>query len=145
MARTRIDSWLVLTICDCFSADKLAFLKNTCAFIKGFTCPATASEPSQQNVESRVVIPHFLAWLTLEVVDEVVYNPSSSKYLSRLKVCPQVIKQILNTFWCFPVLDSFTQIECTFFESLPKFTSPSLWVGSLVYWTQKEDPASRTV
>ena len=33
-----------LTTCDCFSADKVASLKNTCASIKGFTCPATASK-----------------------------------------------------------------------------------------------------
>ena len=33
-----------LTIGHCFSADKLGFLKNKCALIKGFTCPATASK-----------------------------------------------------------------------------------------------------
>ena len=115
-----------LTICDCFSADKLAFLKNTCALNQRIHLSSHRLEASQQQVESRVVIPDFLTWLTLEIVDEVVYNPSSSEYFNRLNVCPQVIKQILNTIRCFPVLYSFTRIECTSFQSLQKFTSPSL-------------------
>ena len=57
-------------------------------------CPGL--EASQQNVESRVAIPGFLSWLTLEIVDEVVYSPSSSEYFDRLKVRPQ----------CFQVLHS---------------------------------------
>ena len=43
----------------------------------------TVSQASQQNVESRVVIPDFLSWLTLEIEDEIVYNPSSSKDFDR--------------------------------------------------------------
>ena len=60
-----------LTICDCFSADRLVFCKNARAFIKGFTCPATASKRLNKllNLVSYSLI---LTWLTLEIVDEVV-------------------------------------------------------------------------
>ena len=63
-------------------------------------------EASQQNVEPCVVIPDFLTWPSLKIIDEIVHNPASSKYLNRLEMCPQVIKQILNTIWCFQVLYS---------------------------------------
>ena len=60
------------TICDCFSTDKLAFLKNTCALIRGFTCAATALK--RLNNMLNLLIPDFLSWLTLEIIDEIVQS-----------------------------------------------------------------------
>ena len=121
-----------LTICDCFSADRLAFLKIHVCLHQRIHLTTHCLRASQQNDESRVVIHDFLTWLTLEIVDEVVYNPSSPEHFNRLKVRPQVIKQILNTARCFQVLESFTRFEGTSFQSLQKFTSPSLWSRSCI-------------
>ena len=123
VARTRIDSWQHSRSVTVSQLTDWPFSRYTFAFVKGFTCPAAAS---QQNVESRVVIPDFLTWLTLEIVDDVVYNPSSSEHFNRLKVRPQVINQILNTIRYFQVLESFARFEGTSFQSLQKFTSLSL-------------------
>ena len=66
-----------LTICDCFSNDNLAFQEHVC-LNQRIHLSSHCFEASQQNVESRVLITDFLTWLTFEIVDEVVCNPSSS-------------------------------------------------------------------
>ena len=62
----------------------------------------------------------------------MVYNPSSPTHFKRFKVCPQVIQRILNTTRCFQLLHSFSRVECTSFQSLQKFASPSLWCHSCI-------------
>ena len=136
-----VSQWLVLlstlaapTISDCFSADKLAFLKDTCALITGFTCPATASK--RLNNMLNLVIPDFLSWLTLETVDEVVHNPSSSKYFNRLQVCPQVS--------VFPSPGFLHTNRMHVLPVAPKVYQP-FSLGPLACWKQRDEPASRTV
>ena len=63
----------------------------------------------EHGVSQWLVLLDFLTWLTLEIADEIVHNPSSFKYFNRLAVYPQVIKQILNTSVsksCIPSVES---------------------------------------
>ena len=114
-----------LTICDCFSANKLVSQEHLC-LNQRIHLSSHCLEVYRQNVEFSVVIPDFLTWLALEIMDEIIHSPTLSKYFNRLKKCPWVIKLILNTIQGFQVLYHFTRIEGTSFESLQKFTSPSL-------------------
>ena len=108
--------------------------------------PTTTTTPSQSSslrncrehgVSQWLVLLDFLASLTLEIADEVVHNPSSSEFFNEH---PQVIKQILNTVRCFPVLYSCTRIKCTSFESLQKCTGPSIWGHSCIAHKETNPP-----
>ena len=87
-----------------------------------------------------LVLLDFLTWLTLEIADEVVHNPSSSEYVHRLDVYPQLIKQIVNSIRGFHVLYFFTLIEGSCFQSLQQFTSPSFWGHSCIAHKETNPP-----
>ena len=86
------------------------------------------------------VLLDFLTWLALEIADEVVHNPSSSEYVHRLDVYPQLIKQIVNSIRGFHVLYFFTLIEGSCFQSLQQFTSPSFWEHSCIAHKETNPP-----
>ena len=109
-----------LTICDCFSAEKLASLKNTCTFIKGFTCPTTASKRLDK------------------MLNLVSYsNPFSPEHFNRLKVCPQVIQRILSTTRCFPSPANHLSNRAHVLPVSPEVCQPFSLVP-LVYQTQRD-------
>ena len=57
--------------------------------------------------------------------------------------CPQVIKQILNTIWCFQVQCSLTRPRRLGLPVAPT-VFPLFSPGPLGCWTQRDEPASRT-
>ena len=130
MARTRIDSWR-------HSRSVTVSQQQHVCLHHSIHLSSHCFETSQQNVESRVVIPDLLSWLTLEIVDEVVHNPPSSKYFDLLEVRPQVIKANYRHYSVFPSPVFLHMTRMHVLPVAPPVYQPSS-LGPLLCWTQKK-------
>ena len=108
IAASVASQWVVLeptTICVCYSADKLAFRKNTCALIKEITGPLPRSVSTKCRISCRDLWSH-LADARSRIRSRL--HPSSKHFIRRVQV-PCVAPEDYQPFFLVPLVYFWTR------------------------------------